>query len=388
MPNDKSLDGGRGGNPKWTPPKKYNLRNSSNANNFYSVDSTQNSGMQAMPSADGNCTHTSDALISGAMKLPNGRYMLNGMELTKQELDFVLDNTEPQEVPSESSMRQSLMSYIPNFRISLGSKSSKTDATTSQMMKKSEHAQSLHKQIKFRTKPLTAVEKILATHTKEVEDASTSAAAAAEKGPECSICLSNCHEESPYQAQKETSRDIVGSVSLSRCGHVFHACCVLQLVSHDATSIVCPNCKTIHGVMTGTQPPGGTMTVQTQSMHLPGYPHSKTIVVSYNFPRGVQDAKHPNPGRPYYLVGFPRVAYLPDTRQGRQVLSLLRKAFDRRLIFTVGTSATTSQPDCVVWNGVHHKTEVTNHGGHGYPDPNYLDNVTMELAALGVTEDS
>lgn len=67
---------------------------------------------------------------------------------------------------------------------------------------------------------------------------------------------------------------------------------------------------------------------------------------------------------------------------------MLKEAFDRRLVFTVGTSSTTSTPDCVVWNGIHHKTEMANHGGHGYPDPSYLDNVIKELASLGVTEES
>lgn len=69
-----------------------------------------------------------------------------------------------------------------------------------------------------------------------------------------------------------------------------------------------------------------------------------------------------------------------------QVLSLLREAWQRRLIFTVGTSVTTGQADAVTWNEIHHKTEWNNSSGHGYPDPNYLDNILLELAAHGVTE--
>ena len=42
----------------------------------------------------------------------------------------------------------------------------------------------------------------------------------------------------------------------------------------------------------------------------------------------------------------------------------------------------------VVWNEIHHKTTIQNYSGHGYPDPNYLDRVMLELAAQGVTEDS
>ena len=71
-----------------------------------------------------------------------------------------------------------------------------------------------------------------------------------------------------------------------------------------------------------------------------------------------------------------------------QVLRLLRVAWERRLTFTIGTSVTTGATDTVVWNEIHHKTESSsNHSGHGYPDPNYLDNVLMELSLQGV-EDS
>ncbi|XP_023609254.1 probable E3 ubiquitin-protein ligase DTX2 isoform X7 [Myotis lucifugus] len=73
---------------------------------------------------------------------------------------------------------------------------------------------------------------------------------------------------------------------------------------------------------------------------------------------------------------------------GNKVLELLKVAWKRRLIFTVGTSSTTGETDTVVWNEIHHKTEMDrNVTGHGYPDPNYLQNVLAELAAQGVTED-
>ncbi|CAN0380565.1 unnamed protein product [Phaeothamnion confervicola] len=59
---------------------------------------------------------------------------------------------------------------------------------------------------------------------------------------------------------------------------------------------------------------------------------------------------------------------------------------ERRLTFTVGTSITTGRSNCVVWNGVHHKTSIG--GGSasfGYPDPTYLDRVKEELAAKGIS---
>ncbi|XP_025783889.1 E3 ubiquitin-protein ligase DTX4 [Puma concolor] len=71
------------------------------------------------------------------------------------------------------------------------------------------------------------------------------------------------------------------------------------------------------------------------------------------------------------------------------VLKLLLVAWDRRLIFAIGTSSTTGESDTVIWNEVHHKTEFgSNLTGHGYPDANYLDNVLAELAAQGISEDS
>lgn len=66
---------------------------------------------------------------------------------------------------------------------------------------------------------------------------------------------------------------------------------------------------------------------------------------------------------------------------------MLKVAWERRLTFTIGTSVTTGAVDTVVWNEIHHKTESTsNHSGHGYPDPTYLERVLLELAAQGVEE--
>ena len=74
-------------------------------------------------------------------------------------------------------------------------------------------------------------------------------------------------------------------------------------------------------------------------------------------------AIHPNPGQRYSGIG--RVAYLPDNREGNEVLRLLKRAFDQKLIFTVGTSRTTGQDNQVTWNDIHHKTSTTG-GQQGY----------------------
>lgn len=52
-----------------------------------------------------------------------------------------------------------------------------------------------------------------------------------------------------------------------------------------------------------------------------------------------------------------RTAYLPDNPEGRQVLTLLRRAFDAGLVFTVGRSNVTGKDNVVIWNDIHHKTK-------------------------------
>ena len=66
--------------------------------------------------------------------------------------------------------------------------------------------------------------------------------------------------------------------------------------------------------------------------------------------------EHQNPGVRY--SGTSRIAYLPACDEGEKVLKLLRKAFDRRLIFTIGHSVTTGLNNVITWNDIHHKTSI------------------------------
>ena len=88
------------------------------------------------------------------------------------------------------------------------------------------------------------------------------------------------------------------------------------------------------------------------------------------------------PGQPYFAIGFPRNAFLPDTEKGRKALKLLEKAFNRRLTFTVGMDSITGQSDVITWNkNIEHKTEFgSNEKGDGFPDPDYLDRVLQRLS--------
>ncbi|XP_066057728.1 probable E3 ubiquitin-protein ligase DTX2 isoform X2 [Chamaea fasciata] len=207
---------------------------------------------------------------------------------------------------------------------------------------------------------------------------------------DCMICMEKLSSPSGYSDSCQSSAirpEAVGR--LRNCQHSFHMLCMLAMYSNGNKdgSLQCPSCKTIYGEKTGTQPKG-KMEISTFPQSLPGHKDCGTIRIVYHISRGIQGPEHPNPGMPYTARGFPRYCYLPDNEKGRKVLELLKVAWRRRLIFTVGTSNTTGESNTVVWNEIHHKTEMdSNLSGHGYPDPNYLDNVLAELAAQGVTED-
>ncbi|XP_030230249.1 E3 ubiquitin-protein ligase DTX3L isoform X12 [Gadus morhua] len=164
------------------------------------------------------------------------------------------------------------------------------------------------------------------------------------------------------------------------CNHALCTECLENFVTKMGPT--CPICKAIFGEITGDQP-DGSMTYETQRTSLPGFWGYGHILIKYDIPHGKQTARHPNPGRPYR--GTQRSAYLPDNREGWEVLTLLQRAFDKRLIFTVGTSVTSGSENQVTWNDIHHKTSFG--GGpasFGYPDPDYLRRVKEELKAKGI----
>ncbi|XP_043830636.1 E3 ubiquitin-protein ligase DTX3L-like [Dromiciops gliroides] len=184
-----------------------------------------------------------------------------------------------------------------------------------------------------------------------------------EEDDECAICLDVIHH-------KEV---------LSKCKHEFCGPCIREAMKHRP---VCPVCQTSYHVVKGNQP-DGTMTTSYRTSSLPGYNSCGTIVIQYDMRGGIQTEDHPNPGKRY--EGTRRVAYLPNNEEGRHVLNLLRRAFDQRLIFTVGQSQTSGVNDVITWNDIHHKTlQFGGPENFGYPDPNYLQRVKMELKAKGI----
>jgi deltex-like protein len=102
--------------------------------------------------------------------------------------------------------------------------------------------------------------------------------------------------------------------------------------------------------MIGDQPPGSMTWSANNGMHCEGYESVGTIVISYSMHSGTRGS-----------ISFPgthRTAYLPDNKEGNEVLLLLKKAFDRKLMFTIGRSVTTGRDNQIVWNGIHLKTNL------------------------------
>ncbi|EPQ03058.1 E3 ubiquitin-protein ligase DTX3L [Myotis brandtii] len=166
---------------------------------------------------------------------------------------------------------------------------------------------------------------------------------------------------------------------LPKCKHEFCTPCIKKAMTYKST---CPVCQAVYGVQKGNQPEG-TMSVNYIRDSLPGYENYGSIVIKYDMRGGIQTKEHPNPGMPY--SGTQRTAFLPANEEGKEVLTLLQKAFAQKLIFTVGDSRVSGMSDVTTWNDIHHKTSMI--GGpemYGYPDPNYLKRVKQELKDKGI----
>ncbi|XP_062537053.1 protein deltex [Armigeres subalbatus] len=176
------------------------------------------------------------------------------------------------------------------------------------------------------------------------------------------------------------------TVSLSRCQHLMHLNCLNELIlgqqkeNQKSLYIECPICMSVYGEKIGDQPPG-TMSWIVIPRSLPGHEGQNTIQITYNIASGIQSKEHPHPGRAFFAVGFPRTCFLPDGILGRKILRYLKIAFDRRLLFSIGRSATTGREDVVLWNNVEHKTQYSM-----FPDPQYMQRCMQQLVHLGVTD--
>lgn len=136
--------------------------------------------------------------------------------------------------------------------------------------------------------------------------------------------------------------------------HFYHKGCTEGMLA-GKEYIKCAVCSKIYGELIGDSPPGKMSWIYypVKECPLETYENLGTWAIHYSFMDGVRN------GVPYR--GTNRYAYLPDNKEGREVLILLIKAFQRKVTFTVGDSVTTGRKNVVVWNSVHHKTST--HGG-------------------------
>lgn len=161
-----------------------------------------------------------------------------------------------------------------------------------------------------------------------------------------------------------------------QCGHKLCIQCCEQIETTGTTMagvthtfIKCPFCMKTFGVEIGNCP-NGTMRTSIVSTPCQGYDRYQSICIQY-----VINCS------PYQLN---RAAYLPNNDEGNELLELLQIAWDRRICFTIGTSATNGQENVLVWN-IHHKTAQA--GGvesHGFPDDTYMKRCKLELRAHGI----
>jgi len=175
----------------------------------------------------------------------------------------------------------------------------------------------------------------------------------------------------------QISNNYFDVIILEECNdHFFHLDCISNMTANKQDYIKCPNCSIIYGEMKGDQPPGSMKVVIDKKVKCQGYKKNNTIIINYYFPNGNN------------YQGTSRTVFLPDNQDGREILALFRIAFERKLLFTIGTSITTGKSNQTIWNGVHQKTNIS--GGpqyFGYPDETYFNRVKQELAAKGVTKD-
>jgi deltex-like protein len=203
-----------------------------------------------------------------------------------------------------------------------------------------------------------------------------------QEGDKCIICLEELNENIVKDLNVDDldflntykSPDVI---LLSKCqDHFFHKECMENMIGKNSF-IKCPICLKIYGVQTGTQPPGTMTAVVSSQVKLLGHEKESTIIITYVF----------RSGKDY--TGTSRVGYLPYNKDGIKILGLLKVCFDRKLVFTVGTSVTTGQSNTTVWNGIHHKTNYCGGSANfGFPDETYFNRVEQEMAAKGVSVDT
>lgn len=104
-------------------------------------------------------------------------------------------------------------------------------------------------------------------------------------------------------------------------------------------------CRKVVGEPQGKSP-SGAMTISTCPIPCDGF-GDDSIVIHYEIPRAKQLSYHDNPGKPHGAKDA--TAYLPNNRDGQDLLKRFKYSFMHGLSFAVGTSLTTRAADQCTW---------------------------------------
>ncbi|KAJ8376952.1 hypothetical protein SKAU_G00075320 [Synaphobranchus kaupii] len=155
------------------------------------------------------------------------------------------------------------------------------------------------------------------------------------------------------------------------CTHAFCAACLEKSVAR--VGLQCPVCLKALSVV-GDQPEGEMVLKNLKDCF-----GTDIVCIMYNIPSGIQTEAHPNPGKPF--TGIQTEAWIPNryysydkTYQGKEVLKLLQRAFEQKLIFTV--YATDGAADRVVFTDIPHARNF-----YECREPDFLQKVSMAIEA-------
>lgn len=163
-------------------------------------------------------------------------------------------------------------------------------------------------------------------------------------------------------------------IKLKKCkGHFFHKDCNMDktVVEWVEESGSCPLCRINYGIKKSYGPSGDMVTEN----------RGKYIEMVFHLESGT------NPETKKRYHGENRIAYLPNTQKGKQVLKLFQKGHTHGILFTVGRSLTRNIDNVIIYNGIHMKTSIYG-GGHSLSnDRGYLDRVIDEFKQKGIMID-
>lgn len=127
----------------------------------------------------------------------------------------------------------------------------------------------------------------------------------------------------------------INVVAINKCKHQFHMSCIYGWFQKERT---CPYCKDQLVCHVGNQPniPGSFFRVLESKRILAGYADTNSLVVRMFIPSGIQPSDGVLPGKVFN--GISEQYFFPNTSMFSDIISMLKKAWDQRLIYTYNTN--------------------------------------------------